>query len=781
MNNLSLDPEHYTDLQKSGLSDNTIREAGIKSVPPNQINMKLGFLIPGLVSMYEIQFDGDYSRFKAFYEDGKTFFKDGNEKPKYLARKKSGNRLYIPSKVKATLQDVSIPLDITEGEKKALKACQDGLKCIAITGLWNYKVKGKDELIPDFNKIALDGRTIYLVPDNDWLLPNRKGERKNLKQAVHGLAYLLIDRGAKVYWRELPQGELKGIDDYLFNHSVYELKQLPVHEIRKLTLDEILNTATPDTPSDGIQEIIKRIAKSKKESEKAQYINRLYEKTKIKKSAIISDIKGYLQKDSSEDEYKQALFTNFPELIGVIKKYGDMYYWNVKGNAIILNEAFWAGLHNTNHIQLYEPSEKSFYRYDDSTGLYKDISTDVIKQEVSGKILNISRNQEIYTLEKERTNKNLNSIVDQLKGISEKRNAFSKNGKKTIHLANGVLAFKDDEADLVEFSPEFYSRNQSPIPFDVTAQCPRFLNELLYPATSLDDAVLIQKYAGLCLLGNNLIQRFLILDGKAGRGKSTLSLIIQRLVGLNNVTELRTKHLSERFELYRFLKRTLLIGVDVPGDFLSQKGAQVIKGLVGGDWMDAEQKGGTGSFQIQGNYCIVITSNSRLRVRLDGDIEAWKRRSLIVRFEAPPPEKKIPHFADILIKVEGSGILNWALQGLAMILDDIKSCGDISMTGVQNGVVDALLAESDSLRHFLTDCVIRDENADLSVAEIEEAYMEYCPSKQWTPKPIYIVRKELEQYMLELFQVGKSHSISREGKSTRGYRRVSFKEKIWGK
>lgn len=204
---INLAPGHYKDLQKSGLSDSTIKNAGIKSVPPGQINKKFGFSIPGLVSMYEIPFDEDYSRFKAFYEEGKSFNNDGSEKPKYLAKSDSGNRLYIPSKVKTTLQDVSIPLEITEGEKKALKACQEGLGCIAITGLWNYKVKGKDELIPDFNEIALDGRTIYLVPDNDWLLPNRKGERKNLKQAVHNLAYLLIDRGAKVYLRELPNGK----------------------------------------------------------------------------------------------------------------------------------------------------------------------------------------------------------------------------------------------------------------------------------------------------------------------------------------------------------------------------------------------------------------------------------------------------------------------------------------------------------------------------------------------------------------------------------------------
>ncbi len=204
MNNLNLAPEHYADLKKSGLSDDTIREAGIKAVPPDQINKKLDFNVHGLVSMYEIPFDDEYSRFRVFYESGKGVDKSGKPKPKYLTRKDLENRLYIPSNAKSILNDISIPLEITEGEKKALKACQEGLYCIAVTGLWNWKIKGKNELIPDFDKIKLNGRKVILTPDNDWLEPNRNGYRKNLEQAVHRLSYLLIDRGAKVYWRELP-------------------------------------------------------------------------------------------------------------------------------------------------------------------------------------------------------------------------------------------------------------------------------------------------------------------------------------------------------------------------------------------------------------------------------------------------------------------------------------------------------------------------------------------------------------------------------------------------
>jgi putative DNA primase/helicase len=182
----------------------------------------------------------------------------------------------------------------------------------------------------------------------------------------------------------------------------------------------------------------------------------------------------------------------------------------------------------------------------------------------------------------------------------ERRGAFAEREWR-IHLANGVFSF-EKEGELLPFSPAFVSRNRSPIVFDENAKCERFLNELIYPAVRLDDAVLIQKYAGLSLLGVNLIQRMLVLDGESARGKTQLANVIQAVVGRKNVTQLRTKWLGERFETYRFLKKTLLVGVDAEPDFLSTKGASVLKGLVGGDWFDAEQKLGTGSFPMQGTF-----------------------------------------------------------------------------------------------------------------------------------------------------------------------------------
>ena len=201
----------------------------------------------------------------------------------------------------------------------------------------------------------------------------------------------------------------------------------------------------------------------------------------------------------------------------------------------------------------------------------------------------------------------------------------------------------------------------------------------------------------------------------------------------------------------------------------------MLKGLVGGDWFDAEQKGGTGCFQVQGNFNVIITSNARLKVRLQGDVGAWKRRITIVRYEAPPPAKRIPDFGGYLVRTEGSGVLNWALLGAQKLLGEIPDeGGDFVLTERQRNVIESLLAESDSLRHFLQDRVTVDSYGDVTTNEVIEAYAAFCPERRWQPLAITEVQRQLEGLMLELFGVSKCHGVERDGKSQRGFRGVKL-------
>ena len=110
-----------------------------------------------------------------------------------------------------------------------------------------------------------------------------------------------------------------------------------------------------------------------------------------------------------------------------------------------------------------------------------------------------------------------------------------------------------------------------------------------------------------------------------------------------------------------------------------------------------------------------------------------------------------------------------------MLLADVEETGNIVLSERQTNQVDSLLAESDSVRVLLRECLERDAGADVTVDELVEAYAAFCPTKGWQPFPITEVHKALKELMLEMFHVTQSHDMERgRKKSLRGYSNLSL-------
>jgi hypothetical protein len=149
------------------------------------------------------------------------------EGKRYRSPARQPNRLYIPPLLdRAILNDPHAPLWLTEGEKKALKACQEGLACLALPGVWSWWTRDhRDKSIPisDLGLIAWRGRTVYVVFDSDLT------SKRPVRLAEWALARELQQRGARVLAIRLPggsNGEKVGLDDYLLRHSVETLCSL---------------------------------------------------------------------------------------------------------------------------------------------------------------------------------------------------------------------------------------------------------------------------------------------------------------------------------------------------------------------------------------------------------------------------------------------------------------------------------------------------------------------------------------------------------------------------
>ena len=277
----------------------------------------------------------------------------------------------------------------------------------------------------------------------------------------------------------------------------------------------------------------------------------------------------------------------------------------------------------------------------------------------------------------------------------------------------------------------------------------------------------MQKYAGQCLLGRNLSHRFVILDGVGGASKGSFVLVLNGIVGPKNVYELRPQMLDQRFEVGRMIGRTLLVGSDVKGNFLNGPGGYRIKSFVGGDPLEAETKCSNQRFTVYGTFNLLITSNARLCIYLDGDQSAWERRIIIIRYDKPYTGRRIFEIDKYLLRTEASGILNWCIKGLSLLFQDYAQAGDIILTADQKNRVSDLLSESDSLRLFVTNEIIRDdtvmsnkEHYSLTTEDIITEYIDDCVKvKQWTPFSASTAEKKLPDLMLRNFGVGKSNDV----------------------
>jgi hypothetical protein len=128
----------------------------------------------------------------------------------------AGSRMVldIPTLVRAQIGNPDIPLWITEGIRKADAAVSQGLCCIGLPGVWNWR--GRNDVggltaLADWELIHLKQRDVYLAFDSD-LMTN-----PHVHAALRRLKAFLEARGARVHIVYLdadPSGAKIGLDDF---------------------------------------------------------------------------------------------------------------------------------------------------------------------------------------------------------------------------------------------------------------------------------------------------------------------------------------------------------------------------------------------------------------------------------------------------------------------------------------------------------------------------------------------------------------------------------------
>jgi hypothetical protein len=147
--------------------------------------------------------------------------------------------LDVPRRIRHHLGDPKVDLFVTEGPVKGDSAVGQGLCCIAVLGVWNWRgtnEHGGKTALPDWEMIALKDRKVYICFDSDVM------SKRQVYSALVRLKQFLEMKGAHVYLIYLPEGEngaKVGLDDFFaVGHTKDELLSLATETLRDPPVDD---------------------------------------------------------------------------------------------------------------------------------------------------------------------------------------------------------------------------------------------------------------------------------------------------------------------------------------------------------------------------------------------------------------------------------------------------------------------------------------------------------------------------------------------------------------
>lgn len=274
-------------------------------------------------------------------------------------------------------------------------------------------------------------------------------------------------------------------------------------------------------------------------------------------------------------------------------------------------------------------------------------------------------------------------------------------------------------------SPKYYAVNQ--IPHDFTGEImhegktvtEEFFNDLI---PKEDDREMLQQYIGYSLTTDTSQQKFLVLKGKGGIGKSVILRLLKKIVGKDNISEIALEKLGDRFTTAYLADKLLNSCGDISSKALED--ISIIKQLVGEDSIQGEIKNGA---QFYFDPCVKhVFSANQIPISLDEKSDAFYRRLLILGLD-----KGAKYIKDLEYKLEQE--IDYTIYASLRALQRMyKGGGKIIESNRSKMEVMELYRNSDTVKAFLED--ITDSNPDEQIdrATLYSYYKDYCVEEERT-------------------------------------------------
>jgi putative DNA primase/helicase len=293
-------------------------------------------------------------------------------------------------------------------------------------------------------------------------------------------------------------------------------------------------------------------------------------------------------------------------------------------------------------------------------------------------------------------------------------------------MQNGIIdiaaLLRGEPKPMIPHTPLFFSSVCLPYPFDPDATCPKWLDCLDRNLEGDGDRIsILQEFMGYCLVIDTSFQKFLVMTGDGGTGKSTACAVMTATLGCANVSHLPLEMFGQRFQMYQTLGKLANIAFDCGEIDKSAEGT--IKSFTSGDRMTFERKFCDNVDAAPTARLILATNNlPRFSDRSSG---IW-RRLLLLPFLRVVPEQERVHGMDSPqwweAQGELPGIFNWAIRGLQRLRERRR----FTTSEMCEKELAEYRLECNPAGLFLREHFEADPQEDIVTQETYSGYAEWC-------------------------------------------------------
>lgn len=287
---------------------------------------------------------------------------------------------------------------------------------------------------------------------------------------------------------------------------------------------------------------------------------------------------------------------------------------------------------------------------------------------------------------------------------------------------DAIFAKKSVDESLLPHSPDWFSPFRLDYPFDPEADCPKWIDYLDYCMDGDQERInLLQEWAGYLLTSTNDLQRFLVLEGDGGNGKTVYFAAMTAMLGEDNVSHVSIENFDGRFELGTTIGKSANISGDA-GE-IDSVAEGVLKQFTGGDIMQFDRKNQT-PISARPTAKLMAAWNSRPRIR-DKSMGLWRRMLLVPFLRSIPAERKILGMdkpAWWIEQGEAPGILNWAIVGLYRL----RQQHEFTKSKISAEAMAEYREDSNPTGEFFSDYIEPADESSIEIGWLYELYTHWC-------------------------------------------------------